>query len=356
MDNHGNYPKIGIAGVRGLGDAAKVNPRITLQDIAARAGVGCSTVSRALTGHPACSPRTAQRIRDLAEAMGYVPDPALSALVSYRDSKRTHAGPAASGIAIVSENLGTGRGEYVWTVWDAVSRACARLGYGGVQRINSTLHEPAALGRILRARGVRGIIWGWLRDERYLREFPWDRFAHIGFPLPVVNPPVTCVRDDSFHTVYDAVHAAFDRGFTRPGLMLMTSPHSRNDRFQIAGWLLAHAERKAAPSEPWLSIRKTPSLSAWLRSERPDLIIGNVEGAHWLLTQSVAGRRAVPPFLSLLRPGRNYPGFDCAEEQIGRVIVRELDRQIRHNELGLQDNPQTILVRRRFLGWPDKRR
>jgi hypothetical protein len=103
----------------------------------------------------------------------------------------------------------------------------------------------------------------------------------------------------------------------------------------------------------WIA-RPSPGLRAWLRSERPDLVIGNVEGTRWLLREAVGKRRSGPSYLNLLHPGRDYPGFDCAEEQIGRVIVRELDRQVRHNELGLQDNPQTLLVRRKFLGWSGK--
>lgn len=225
-----------------------------------------------------------------------MPDPALAALVTHREDQRAVRVPMS--VALVSGNLGAGPGEYVWEVWNALDRECAARGYGEVQRFHSRRHKPAALGRMLRARGVRGIVWGWLREERYLREFPWEWFAHVGFLLPVVNPAVTCVRDDAFRTVYDAVHAAFDHGFRRPGLMLMTSPDSWNDRYQKAGWLLAHAERNARPSEVWLSTRESPGVRTWLRAHRPDVVIANVESVRWLLRRA-AGRNA-PPLLNLL--------------------------------------------------------
>ncbi len=58
--------------------------RITLSDIAARIGVSKKTVSLALHNSPRISMRRRQQIQQLAEKMGYVPDPFLSGLAKYR--------------------------------------------------------------------------------------------------------------------------------------------------------------------------------------------------------------------------------------------------------------------------------
>jgi len=47
---------------------------VTIYDLAARAGVSASTVSRALKGHPAISEQTRQKILTLAVSMGYQPN------------------------------------------------------------------------------------------------------------------------------------------------------------------------------------------------------------------------------------------------------------------------------------------
>ena len=62
--------------------------RVTLADIARKAGVHVTTVSLALRNHPRLPVATRQRLCALADQMGYRPDPAMRALVSYRQKLR----------------------------------------------------------------------------------------------------------------------------------------------------------------------------------------------------------------------------------------------------------------------------
>src|SRR5947209_11001202 len=61
------------------GDAT-VRGRITLAELARRAGVSKATVSRALNGKPDVDVQTRQRILNLVAATGYIPDPTARAL------------------------------------------------------------------------------------------------------------------------------------------------------------------------------------------------------------------------------------------------------------------------------------
>src|SRR5437016_2694841 len=63
--------------------------RITMVEVARVAKVHQTTVSLALRNDPRLPRETRQRIRKLAEDMGYRPDPMLSALNFYRSSKDT---------------------------------------------------------------------------------------------------------------------------------------------------------------------------------------------------------------------------------------------------------------------------
>src|SRR5579862_9812059 len=62
--------------------------RTTLADLAQKAGVHVTTVSMALRNHPRLPSVTRERLQRLAVEMGYVPDPLLRALVSYRNELR----------------------------------------------------------------------------------------------------------------------------------------------------------------------------------------------------------------------------------------------------------------------------
>ncbi len=71
--------------------------RVTLMDIARQAGVARSTASMALQNHPRISAKTRASIREIADQLGYRPDPAMTALAAYRQGKRQtrlHAGLA----------------------------------------------------------------------------------------------------------------------------------------------------------------------------------------------------------------------------------------------------------------------
>src|SRR5687767_15494734 len=48
--------------------------RVTLKDIAANLGLSMATVSRALADHPDISGETKERVRDVAQAMSYIPN------------------------------------------------------------------------------------------------------------------------------------------------------------------------------------------------------------------------------------------------------------------------------------------
>lgn len=60
--------------------------RVTLDDVAREAGVSPITASRALRGTRSVDPALAERVRDAAAKLGYVPDPAARALASARSS------------------------------------------------------------------------------------------------------------------------------------------------------------------------------------------------------------------------------------------------------------------------------
>lgn len=64
----------------------RVSRAVTLTEVAKRAGVHVSTVSRALSSDPRIGADTVDRIRLLAEEMGYEPDPAAAALRTGRSS------------------------------------------------------------------------------------------------------------------------------------------------------------------------------------------------------------------------------------------------------------------------------
>ena len=65
---------------------SRASGRVTLSDVARAADVSPITVSRALRGERAVDPALVARVREAADRLGYVPDPAARALASRRST------------------------------------------------------------------------------------------------------------------------------------------------------------------------------------------------------------------------------------------------------------------------------
>jgi LacI family transcriptional regulator, repressor for deo operon, udp, cdd, tsx, nupC, and nupG len=65
-----------------VGAASAPGPRVTIEEVAARAEVSVATVSRALRGLPNVAPSTRDRVLAAAEVLDYVADPSASRLAS----------------------------------------------------------------------------------------------------------------------------------------------------------------------------------------------------------------------------------------------------------------------------------
>src|ERR1700743_451891 len=71
-----------------LSGARTMQNRLTLRDVASKPGVHHATASRALKNDPRICAETLNKIKAIAEEMGYMPDPMLNALNAYRHASQ----------------------------------------------------------------------------------------------------------------------------------------------------------------------------------------------------------------------------------------------------------------------------
>jgi len=119
---------------------------VSIKDIAKAAGVSHPTVSRALANSPLVSPETAQRIRRLAEEMGYAPSAIARGLVT----KRTHT------IGLVVTTIAD---PFIAEVVSGVEEVALNRGYSVfLANSNAVPEREMTVVRTLRERRVDGII------------------------------------------------------------------------------------------------------------------------------------------------------------------------------------------------------
>src|SRR5271165_2282536 len=157
-----------------------VQPRATLRDIARRAGYHYSTVSLALREHPRIPAATRDRIRKIADALGYRPDAALSALCAYREQKL----PAhrQSVIAWLTNHRTPAQWQRSACNRDYFAGASLRAAERGYTIECFWLAEPGMTGRrmtqILWTRGIQGILLP--PQERICSiDLDWDKLSAV---------------------------------------------------------------------------------------------------------------------------------------------------------------------------------
>ena len=115
--------------------------RVSIRDVAREAGVSVTTVSHALNGKGRLNPETRERVREVADRLGYRPNPAARSLVSGRTGLIAAVPSLPSGLniefsefAFFSELIAAATGVAVgrdnalvvsppaadWFVWDRV--------------------------------------------------------------------------------------------------------------------------------------------------------------------------------------------------------------------------------------------
>lgn len=114
---------------------SRATGRITLADVAQRAGVSSMTVSRALRGERAVDPQLVERVKAAVDALGYLPDPAARALASRHSSHVTVLIPLLSNALFVD-------------LLEAVQRTLRPAGYQTL--IGITHYDPAEEEQLLR--------------------------------------------------------------------------------------------------------------------------------------------------------------------------------------------------------------
>lgn len=332
--------------------------RITMAQVAERAGVHVTTVSLALRNNPSLPLATRERIRSLAETMGYRPDPALHALTVYRHAKtqrrdtpplaylthwdselgwkrpRTHARFFAGAVAKATE-LGR-RIEHFW------------LGEAGLS------HQR--MSDILFARGITGlIVASHLPEHDQLLELDWAKFSAVKIGYLPREPVLHRVTNDHRAIVRLAMRRIMAAGHRRIGLVM---PHWW-DAFGDCAWsagFLAEQQR-FAPEEciPILYFSTDPgshelqvpakSLAAWLKRHRPEVVLSKAQFVEAALAElGVSVPRDVAFVDLFLDPDGRTAGVRNNCERVGALAVEILGGQLQQNSFGIPEFPTSMLV------------
>lgn len=323
--------------------------RITLRDIARRAGVHFTTVSLALRNHPRLPRETCEEIQRVAREMGYVPDPMLASLASYRNALRP-AGYQAT-LAWVTSHP-TRQGWRDWPIFcEHFAGAEARAAALGYRLEEFWLGEPGMrgdrAGQILQSRGITGLIIAPQPRAGAEVDLPWEKFSAITIGYSLARPQLHMACAHQYRCIRLALHELAGRGYCRPGMVMLRSSDDRVDHNWLAGLLVQQFAAPAATVPPLLLERwDEAAFARWLARHRPDALVSKcveVEAALRALGRRVPRDLGVA-FLTDTHPGDKHSGVDENPRQVGAAAVDFLVGMLHRNERGVPEHPHRLLI------------
>ncbi len=317
----------------------------SMKDIARHAGVHQTTVSRALRNDPHLPAATRARIQALARELGYRPNPLVSALVALRRLRRKPAVESCLGFIVRALPLRPTCQRYL----EGARAAAAKLGYRiEVFPAGDGPGSAWRLDRMLRTRGIPGILLGPLPEARGGFPLSWDHFAVVALEHTFVRPVFDRVAHDSYAGMRTIVEACRGRARWRVGLVLTDVGHERTLRSNAAALLVEQqADPRLEALPPLILEAWDPAAFArWQAVHAPNAIVTSND----LLPDLEAWHRWMAPFERPLLLNVNacaeggHPGVVQAAAEIGALATRLLVDKLQRNERGVPALPQTVLI------------
>jgi LacI family transcriptional regulator len=324
--------------------------RVTLRDIARRAGCHFSTVSLALRNRPGVPPATRDRLQRLARELGYRPDPLLSSLSSYRST--IDRGPYRASLAWVT-NFPTRHGwreeeifhEYFTGARDRAHALGFRLQEFWLREPRMT---PARASQILAARGIEGLLIAPQPLPAQSVDLDWAQFSAVAIGYSVASPQLHTVAPNQYRCMLLALSELRKRSYRRIGLVILQASDDRVDHNWLAGYLVEQQDVASRDRVPALVLPHWDQerFSDWLQRTRPDAIVSKCAEAVPALKR--LGYRLPQDLgvalLTRVKPSRGISGVSEVPLEVGAAAVEYLAGIIRHGERGTPSRPRRLLI------------
>ncbi|SDT88650.1 LacI family transcriptional regulator, repressor for deo operon, udp, cdd, tsx, nupC, and nupG [Verrucomicrobium sp. GAS474] len=319
------------------------------RDIAQRAGVHITTVSLALRDSPRLPEATRQRIRSIAEEMGYRPDPMLSALTIYRERiKRVrHQGTLAwIGPVFRKGQPWSGFKEYR----KGGEERCAELGYQ-MEEFRLSELSSGRLSKILKARNIQGLIIPPQSFSRAHINFDWENFSAVCFGYTLSRPRLHLVSNAQYRSARIAVRALRAHGYRRIAFVTTRVNDERTDQNFSSGFLSEQRRFRPEDQVPMLilddgpRVDELPQFKKWYQRYKPEVVIYHYPPvADYFALLGVGPETCGWASLSLASTDGSLAGVCQNDLLIGRAAVDFLIGMIHRNERGIPETRSQLLI------------
>jgi DNA-binding LacI/PurR family transcriptional regulator len=329
---------------------------VTMTTIATRAGVSKNTVSLALRCDPQISMVTRARIEKLASELGYVKNPVVAHLMT--ELRKTGPAGHRRTFALLNANLDASAFTRHPTIPAYVEGCRRRADINGYGLDEFWLHDSELFGerlnRVLKARGIRGVIViGLMKENRLPPRFAvtWQRHSVVVTGVRTREPTLTFACVDHHALVLEALERVRGLGYRRPALVLEQGIDRLVEGRFSSGFWVGQQSLAAADRVPGFyaveEARVEPArFETWLREARPDVILTLHTVVHdWLAESGLRAPKDIGLIQLELRRGcEDWAGMEQHNDLAGEAAVDMLISLLHNDEVGLPAAPRATLI------------
>jgi LacI family transcriptional regulator len=305
-----------------------------------------------LANHPSITVKTKKRVQAAAKKLGYRPDPLISSLTA--QIRRSRISRTVSTLGYITSYPLQLEEHNHWTEFYHGAREHAHeLGYNldiiWRREPGMTIRK---FNRILRARGIRGVIITPLPDALGHIAMDFSRLAAATVGYPLAKPHIHHCSGWHLQFMALALRKVVRKGYRRIGYTIFPdgdrfASFSFSSRFLLYQStipakqrvpLLIHPQEKRAPT--------IQEFHSWYEKYRPEVILCAgyvVEG--WMAQLGLKAPKDVAyANLSLIDKGGAVSGIFERTRKVGACAVDLVVGQIQQNILGVPDIPKSIYI------------
>lgn len=307
------------------------------------------TVSLALRNHNSITVETRERVQKIAAECGYLPDPLVGKLMQQLRAGRQRRAPISMCALVSTPRKKTMT--YEDYIVQGAQKTAEQLGYFFEKlELSESRREPLRLRRLLRNRGVEGILltpmWPAVDISALL---DWSDFSVVSTSVSVLGPLAHMVLPDQFGNALELCHRLNLKGYRRLGLVTSRDHDSRTGHRVAAAVQWQNSANGIHDMPPLVTANLPPQpadFKPWMERVRPDVIISDSDGYLAMFCQAMPELNDFPmATTSVLHTTSRFPGIHENPGQVGTAAVELLSALFQHGERGIPPVPQTTLIR-----------
>lgn len=218
--------------------------RVTIRDVAKKAGVSITTVSKALNNYPDISPQTKRHVEDVVRKMNYVPDTAGRSMGGITD-------PVVG--LIINDLKPEEPSGSVYGILSGVCHACKDNDMGFLLlATDSSQQETVPLKQLVLSKGLSGLVFSGFRlDQPYIQQMKELDIPCVCIDMELGDPDIVNIATDNLTASEQAVRFLIDSGRRHIALFHGSAAADVSNR-RKAGYCRAMAQADLPVEPGWM--------------------------------------------------------------------------------------------------------